>query len=190
MAAIIILSILGVLLLAAGRYLYKCTRYWQRDYRQTVNSGYAIRQATLPDGSIINYAEGPAGGDALLLIHGQTGAWQDYCRVLPQLGKDWHVFAVDCYGHGGSSHNKAKYYLRENGDDLIWFVNNVVQKTTVVSGHSSGGLLAAYVAAYGGEHIAGAVLEDPPIFATEEGSFDKTFAYQDTYKPMHDYIAN
>ena len=142
----------------------------------------------MDDDSIINYAEGPNNGKALLLIHGQTGAWQDYTKVLPELSKKWHVFAVDCYGHGKSSHDTSKYYLDANGKDLIWFVNNVIKEQTVVSGHSSGGLLASYVAAYGGDKIVGAVLEDPPVFSTEEGNFEKTFAYQDTYKTMYDYI--
>ena len=97
----------------------------------------------MDDGSLINYAEGPDNGKALLLIHGQTGAWQDYTRVLPELSRDWHVFAVDCYGHGGSSHSEEKYYLDEN------------------------------IAAYGGGLVAGAVLEDPPVFSTEE-SYLKT----------------
>jgi len=146
------------------------------------------KQATLDDGSVINYAEYPnSGKKALLLIHGQSGAWQDYGRVLPALSKDWHIFAVDCYGHGGSSHNDAKYYLDVSGGDLIWFVKNIIGKETVVSGHSSGGLLAAYVAAYGGDLVVGAVLEDPPVFSTEQGNFENSFAYHDTYKTLHEY---
>jgi pimeloyl-ACP methyl ester carboxylesterase len=154
-----------------------------------MKAGFVEKQIKLPDGSVINYAEGPQDNNktALLLIHGQTGAWEDYTRVLPDLSKKYHVFAVDCYGHGKSSHNESKYYLKANGDDLIWFVKNVINESTVVSGHSSGGLLAAYVAAYGGDKISGAVLEDPPVFSTEPDYFQKSFAYQDTYKLMHAY---
>ena len=42
------------------------------------------------------------------------------------------------------------------GDDLIWFIQNVIGEKTVVCGHSNGALTAAYIAAYGGENIAGA----------------------------------
>lgn len=184
---IVVLAVLVILLSFLGVYVYKNTHYWQGDLEKTAAAGFAERQATLPDGAAIHYAEGPDNGDALLLIHGQTGAWQDYARVLPELSKSWHVFVVDCYGHGQSSHDVAKYYLKENGDDLIWFVDEVIQEQTVVSGHSSGGLLAAYVAAYGGGRIAGAVLEDPPVFSTEPDYFERSFAYQDTYKLMHAY---
>lgn len=189
---LVIISILTIFLLlaiAVSIYIYKCTHYWQKSYQNTLKAGYVEKQVTLEDGSVINYAEGPDNGDALLLIHGQTGAWESYTSVLPQLSKKWHVFAVDCYGHGKSTHEEAKYYLNVNGDDLIWFVNNIINENTVVSGHSSGGLIAAYVAAYGKENVIGAVLEDPPVFSTEPDYFERSFAYLDTYKTMHNYIA-
>jgi pimeloyl-ACP methyl ester carboxylesterase len=183
-------SIFLLLAIGGGIYLYKCTHYWQSDYKKTIQAGFTQKQVTLADGSVINYAAGPGHGKALLLIHGQTGAWEDYLTVLPQLSKHWHVFAVDCYGHGKSSHDPSKYYLDVNGDDLIRFINNVIQEPTVVSGHSSGGLIAAYIAAHGGHLVVGAVLEDPPVFSAEKGNFEKTFAYLDTYKTMHDYLAS
>ncbi len=176
-----------LIVIIGGVYFYRCTHYWQEDYQETIAAGFIEKQVTLADGSVINYAEGPDNGKALLLIHGQTGTWEDYTTVLPELSKNWHVFAVDCYGHGKSSHDETKYYLDANGNDLIWLVNNVIGEPTVVSGHSSGGLIAAYIAAYGGDFIVGDLLEDPPVFSTEKENFDKTFAYQDTYKTIHDY---
>jgi len=181
---IIIAAVIVVLVTAASIYIYKCMNYWQGDYKNTINAGFTEKQAALADGSVINYAEGPDNGEALLLIHGQTGSWEDYCRVLPELSKNWHVFAVDCYGHGKSSHNEAKYYLKENGDDLIWFVNEIIKEYTVVSGHSSGGLLASYVAAYGGELATGAVLEDPPVFSTEKDYFENHIIKQYVFERL------
>lgn len=172
---ITLLIVLGVIIIISvlfSIYFYKCTHYWQADMQKTLDAGFETKQVTLSDGSVINYAEGPDNGDALLLIHGQTCAWDDYTRVLPKLSENWHVYAVDCYGHGDSSHNPKKYYLKENGDDLIWFINNVIKENTVVSGHSSGGLIASYVAAYGGDKVICSVLEDPPVFSTEKGYFE------------------
>lgn len=91
------------------------------------------------------------------------------------------------YGHGGSSHDEDLYYLDVNGDDIITFINEVIGEKTVVAGHSNGALTAAYIAAYGGENIAGAVLEDPPVFSVEGEGWENSFAYIDTYKPLHDY---
>lgn len=184
---IVLVCIIVGIVIGGSIYVYQCTHYWQNDLANTMDAGFQERNATMPDGSVIHYAEGPANGDALLLIHGQTGAWQDYARVLPRLSQNWHVFAVDCYGHGQSTHGAEKYTLKQNGDDLIHFINQVINKPTIVSGHSSGGLLASYVAAYGGALVKGAVLEDPPVFSTEADNFARTFAYLDTYKPMHEY---
>jgi len=183
-------SLVLLLAIGAGIYAYRCTHYWQDDHQKTIQAGFLEKQAVLPDGSVINYGEALGNGKALLLIHGQTGAWQDYERVLPELSKHWHVFAVDCYGHGKSSHNPAKYYLDANSQDLIWFIDNVIKSPTVVSGHSSGGLIAAYIAGHGCERVVGVVLEDPPVFSTEKEYFEKSFAYRDTYQVMHAYLAS
>ena len=55
---------------------------------------------------------------------------------------------------------------------------------------ANGALIAAYVAAYGGEMVKGVVLEDPPIFSTQGENWENSFAYLDTYKPLHDYISS
>ena len=59
--------------------------------------------------AVVNYAEGPDNGPALVLVHGQGMQWEDYARVLPDLAQRYHVFAVDCFGHGESSHDPALY---------------------------------------------------------------------------------
>lgn len=146
------------------------------------------QDAVLPNGGRIHYARGPENGPPLLLIHGQTGCWQDYGPVLSRLSRRWQVFAVDCYGHGQSSHDPSRYSIAANGEDLIWLLREVIGSPAVVSGHSSGGLLAAYVAARGRPLVLGAMLEDPPVFSTEPAFFPRSFAWQDTYAPLHRYL--
>lgn len=184
----VLISLLSIIILVILIYIYKSTHFWKPSYNKTIKAGFIEKQARLPDNNIINYAEGPNKDIALLLIHGQTGSWKSYTKVLPKLSKNFHVYAIDCYGHGKSSHDRAKYYIDKNGDDLIWFINNIIKKKTIISGHSSGGLLAAYIASKATENVIGTVLEDPPIFSTERNYFEKSFAYVDTYKTMHNYI--
>ena len=57
----------------------------------------------------IHYAEMENDHIPLLLIHGQCMCWCDYERVLDTLGERYHVFAVDCPGHGKSEKNKGLY---------------------------------------------------------------------------------
>ena len=185
--AIVIVSLIVILLAACGIYLHN-NMHWYDKYQKALDKvGAEEKQFTLSNGNIINYGEVPNDKPALLLIHGQMSIWEDYALVMPELRKNWHIYAVDVYGHGESSHDESLYYIDVNGDDIITFINEVIGEPTVVAGHSNGALTAAYIAAYGGENIAGAVLEDPPVFSTEGEGWEQSFAYLDTYKNLHDY---
>lgn len=187
---VILIIICAVILTAAaafGAYWYKNVHWYDRYERALARAGAREKQAALPGGRVINYGEVENDKPALLLIHGQMSVWEDYALVLPALGERWHVYAVDVYGHGGSTHDESLYYLDINGDDLIRFIDNVIGSPTVVAGHSNGALTAAYIAAYGGANVAGAVLEDPPVFSTEGEGWEESFAYLDTYKTLHEY---
>lgn len=174
-------------IVAFSIYWYR-NMHWYDKYNKSLNEvGAKEKQITLPSGNIINYGEVKNDKPALLLIHGQMGMWEDYALVLPELSKKWHIYAVDVYGHGDSSHDESLYYIDVNGDDLIWFIDHVIGAPTVVCGHSNGALTAAYIAAYGGRNIVGAVLEDPPVFSTEGEGWEESFAYLDTYSVLHDY---
>lgn len=189
--AVIILLIMIVLLIAAFGIYWHHNIHWYDKYAKALKNVHAVeKQVTLPNGNVINYGEVENDRPALLLIHGQMSTWEDYALVLPELSKKWHIYAVDVYGHGESSHDESLYYLDVNGDDLIWFIDHVIGEPAVVSGHSNGAITAAYIAAFGGKNIAGAVLEDPPIFSTEGEGWEDSFAYLDTYKPLHEYNAS
>lgn len=186
----VFLILLFILLIAAAIFFYNNLHWWEKDMKKIEALGMEEKQVTLPNGHLINYGELEGDGPALLLIHGQMVSWEDYASVIPDLSKNWHIYAVDLYGHGESSHTEDLYYLDVNGDDLIWFIENVIGKETVVSGHSNGALIAAYIAAYGTDLVQGAVLEDPPVFSTQGEDWENSFAYLDTYQPLHEYISS
>src|SRR5690606_14333560 len=99
-------------------------------------AGFVEKDVTV-GGSRIHYAEGPDNGPALLLIHGQIMDWTSYARVLPDLAEEYHVFVVDCHGHGKSDKDPRKYSARAMGRDLAQFIRQVIGEPAVVSGHSS-----------------------------------------------------
>lgn len=182
--------IIAALVVFAFYFCYHNTHWWEKDMKKMEKLGVCEKQVTLPNGHVINYGELESDGPALLLIHGQMVAWEEYAGVIPQLSKNWHIYAVDLYGHGESSHQEELYYLDVNGDDLIWFIENVIGKETVVSGHSNGALLAAYISAYGKNLVKGCILEDPPVFSTQGEGWETSFAYLDTYQPLHEYLSS
>lgn len=149
--------------------------------------GFTENATILEDGSEIYYIEGPNNGPKLLLLHGQQVSCYDYAKVLPKLSKEFHVFALDYYGHGRSSKNPDKYTAVAIGDDIIWFIRNIIKDSTYVSGHSSGALLAAYVTSKAPECIIAAVLEDGPFFSTLPGRAEGTIAWL-SFKNMYEYL--
>jgi len=156
--------------------------------KETIKAGFVEKQVTLEDGTVLNYAEGSPNGLPLFLIHGQMATWQIYKKVLPQLSAYYHIYAIDCHGHGKSGKNPEKYRAQAMGEDFVWFIENVIGEPAVVSGHSSGGLLAAWLAANSPENVLGVVLEDPPFFSSEAGRCEKTFAWIDSFVPCHTFL--
>ena len=141
-------------------------------------AGFTEKEIELKDGTILNYGEGPDNGKTpLLLIHGQGMTWEDYAKVLPDLSSHYHVFAVDCHGHGKSDWNPKKYKAKRVAEDFAEFIEIKIGKKTVISGHSSGGMVAAWVAAYYPDLVYGTVIEDAPFFATELDRRENTYVW-------------
>lgn len=180
--------LMAVLIAAAGGYVYQNLNYDKAPARKIVKAGFVEKQVTLEDGTVLNYGEGPDNGPALLLIHGQGVSWEDYASVLPELSKVYHIYAVDCHGHGESSRTPEKYSAEAIGKDFVWFIEHVIGEPVVISGHSSGGLLTAWIAANSPENVRGIVLEDPPLFTTEAPRYEKTFAWVDSFRPIHNFL--
>ena len=117
----------------------------------------------------MNYVvSGAPGLPALLLIPGQTESWWGYEKALPLLASHFQAYAVDLRGQGRSSWTPGRYTLDNFGNDLVRFIDIVIGRPTLVSGLSSGGVLAAWLSAYAKPaQVRGAVYEDPPLFASE-----------------------
>jgi pimeloyl-ACP methyl ester carboxylesterase len=117
----------------------------------------------------MNYATaGSPDNPALLLIPGQTESWWGFERAMALLKADFQVFAVDLRGQGRSSRTPGRYTLDIMGSDLTRFVALVVGRPVVTSGCSSGGVLSAWLSAYGlPGQVRGAHYEDPPLFSSE-----------------------
>ena len=117
----------------------------------------------------MNYAvAGEADRQPLLLIPGQTESWWGYEAAMGLLADRYQVYAVDLRGQGRSTWTPGRYSLDLFGTDLVRFIDIVIGRPVIVSGLSSGGVLSAWLAAFASPgQVTAAVLEDPPLFASE-----------------------
>src|SRR6202162_471156 len=131
---------------------------------------HAFAEKTINTGeAVINYAvAGAPDKPALLLIPGQTESWWGYEQAMGLLWDHFHAFAVDLRGQGRSSRTPGRYTVDNFGNDMVRFIALAIQRPVVVSGLSSGGVIAAWLSAYAMPGtIRGAVYEDPPLFSSE-----------------------
>ena len=111
----------------------------------------------------LNYAEGPAGGEPFVLLHGGSARWQYGETLLEELADRWHVFAPDLRGHGRSGHVASGYRVRDYVDDIAEFLTSVVGEPAVLFGHSRGAQVAVMVAAEHTELVRALMVGDAPL---------------------------
>ena len=119
--------------------------------------------------AVINYATtGSPGKPAIVLLPGQTESWWGYEPAMGMLSDHFQVFAVDLRGQGRSSRTPRRYTYDNFGNDILKLITFVIGRPVIVSGLSSGGVLAAWLSAYAPPGmIRGAHYEDPPLFSSE-----------------------
>lgn len=119
--------------------------------------------------AIINFAVcGKADQPALLLIPGQTESWWGYEPAMTLLSDHFQCFAVDLRGQGRSSRTPGRYTYDNFGNDMARLIAFAIRRPVVVSGLSSGGVVAAWLSAYAPPGmIRAAHYEDPPLFSSE-----------------------
>ena len=138
-------------------------------------------------GNIINYYEINNEKPPLLIIHAQGTNAFSYEKVLDKLSKFFHLFLVDCYGHGKSSRNKELYNLETQGNDLIEFIKSIINNKIALLGHSSGGLIASYIASKT-DLCDKLFLEDPPLFSSCGENRVNYYNYKDLSTVCHNFI--
>ena len=145
------------------------------------------KQFKTSDNNIINYYEIDNGNPTLLIIHAQGTNASSYSKVIKDLSKKFHIILVDCYGHGKSSHNREKYNIVSQGTDLIEFIKATTKGNITVLGHSSGGLIACYIAS-NYDCCTNLILEDAPLFSSNGEKRFNCYNYKDLSTVCHNYI--
>jgi 3-oxoadipate enol-lactonase len=108
-------------------------------------------------------AEAGAGGRPLLLVHGFTGAKEDFTEWLDPLAElGWHAVAPDQRGHGASSHpaDESAYSFDAFTTDLLGLLDALAWERCTLLGHSMGGMVAQTAVLEAAHRFDGLVLMD------------------------------
>jgi pimeloyl-ACP methyl ester carboxylesterase len=111
----------------------------------------------------ISLAEAGAGGRPLLLLHGFTGAKEDFTDHLDALAqRGWHAVAPDQRGHGGSSQpdDEEAYTFDAFATDVLALCDVLGWERCVALGHSMGGMVVQTAILAAPERFDGLVLMD------------------------------
>lgn len=97
----------------------------------------------------------------LLLVHGFTGAKEDFADHLDRLAaRGWHCIAPDLRGHGGSDQpaGRENYGLRIFAGDILGLADRLGWGRFTLLGHSMGGMATQHVALDTTHRLDGLVL--------------------------------
>ena len=93
---------------------------------------------------------GTANERRVLLVHGFTGAKEDFTEWLDRLAADgWHAVVSDNRGHGASAKpdDESAYTFDALADDVLALATSVWNEAPfVLLGHSMGGMVAQVAA--------------------------------------------
>ena len=112
---------------------------------------------------VLNYAEGPNNGPPMLLIHGFQRRWKLFQPIIPELSKNYHIFAVDLRGHGKSGRVKGHYTLKDYSNDIIKLLENRIHQPTILFGHSLGGWASLMIASKKPTTVKALIIGDSPL---------------------------
>jgi pimeloyl-ACP methyl ester carboxylesterase len=125
-----------------------------------------IALATGVELEVLEAGEGAGGDRRLLLVHGFTGAKEDFADHLDRwTAHGWHVVAPDLRGHGASAAPAGTdgYTLKAFASDVVALVDALGWSGApiVLLGHSMGGMIAQLAALeLGPSRLTGLVLMD------------------------------
>ena len=120
------------------------------------------RRVTLGDVEL-EISEAGVGGRPLLLLHGFTGAKEDFGEFIDPLSDlGWHVVAPDHRGHGKSSKPDAEsdYSIAILAKDALALADQLGWDHFVLLGHSMGGFIAQEMTLAAPERLDALVLMD------------------------------
>ena len=107
-----------------------------------------------------HYREFSRRGTPLILLHGLASQSHIFDLLAPKLAQSFRVIAFDQRGHGESAKPDSGYDFKSVSEDLRALLDALKIKRALIAGHSWGGNVALFFAAYFPERVRGIILID------------------------------
>ena len=118
----------------------------------------------------INYVEYTNNNkQAILLIHGFGSSLYHWRYNIPELSKYYDVYAFDLIGFGKSSKQDNNYNIELWTEQTNDFINNIIQKDTILIGNSLGGCITLNTS--NNKYVNGIILLNSYINFDEEKKY-------------------
>ena len=120
----------------------------------------------VPAGTV-HLARSGEDGPAVLLLHQVPRSWDEFRDVLPLLGKDFRVFAMDTMGFGDSSPPPWPPTIERWAETAVSLLEVLGLERVSVVGHHTGAVIGMEMAAGYPERVARLVLSAPSFVDDE-----------------------
>lgn len=97
-------------------------------------------------------------GEPLLVLHGFSGAGQDWAPLIAEWSDDFQIIAPDLRGHGRSAKLSGVFRHQDAADDVIELLDHLGMESVKALGVSCGGNVLLHVATRQPERIKAMVL--------------------------------
>ena len=97
-----------------------------------------VSETMMVNGTTLHYVRG-GNGPPVILIHGFPQDWFEYQGIMPRLGKQFTVVAVDLRGIGGSKATPGGYDAANLAEDIQQLLTALKLKQAYIVGHDIGG---------------------------------------------------
>jgi pimeloyl-ACP methyl ester carboxylesterase len=131
-------------------------------YLKQCLSGAESRSVRVAGHRVHYYAEGPAGGPPVVLVHGLGGRSEDWRNLAPYLVKaGFRVYLPDLPGYGRSEQPADfSYSVADEAEAVVGFLDALGLKHVDLGGWSMGGAIVQHVAARHPERVRKLMLFD------------------------------
>lgn len=144
----------------------------------SLDYSFDVQFAELPNETTIAYIDQGNAEQTLILIHGLGSYLAGWSMNIDELADQFRVIALDLPGYGMSFKDNESHTILFFAESIIQLMDKLKIKKSTLVGHSMGGQIALYMAAFSPDRVEKLVLSAPAGFEqfseTQYGMFQAT----------------